>query len=73
MTTDYTSANGSLMITAKGIRNILRGLEVRENANGLSLVDADDAEGGRWWPTQRCDDESALALAYESGAGKWHC
>lgn len=53
-------------------RRILRGLKVRENANGLSLVDADDEEGARWWPTDRCDDQVALCLAYEAGLGAWH-
>lgn len=53
-------------------RRILRGLDVRENASGMYIVDADDQDGAKWWPNERCDDDTALALAYEAGLGSWH-
>lgn len=61
-------------------RRILRGLLIRENANGRYLVDREDLNADddytthcpKWWPEMRCDDDVALCLAYEAGAGKWH-
>jgi len=48
----------------------LAGLTICKNVHGLSLSDG-TTDPARWWPTVRCDDEDALALAYDSGAGHW--